>query len=88
LTQHTQDVSEKPFQVYPHAHHLGTTPLGNVNGFTDDMGTSTMYNNLSYAGASLFCTASHANPTFTAVLLSIRLGKHLSEKYERPSHAI
>ena len=88
LTQYIKEISEKPFPVHPHTHHLGTTPIGNVNGFTDDMGSSTMYNNLSYAGASLFCTASHANPTFTAVLLSLRLGKHLAEKYGLLSDAV
>jgi choline dehydrogenase-like flavoprotein len=40
-------------------------------------------NNLYVAGSAVFPTSSQANPTLTLIAMSLRLGKHLSQKLSR-----
>jgi len=61
------------------AHHMGTTRMGTdphtsvVDGNCRVHGVQNLY----VAGASVFPTSGHANPTLTLVALAIRLAEHL-----------
>ena len=63
-------------------HHVGTTRMGT------DVRTSVVdancrvhsVNNLFIAGSAVFPTSGQANPTLTLIALSLRLGKHLTQR--------
>lgn len=63
-------------------HHIGTARMGS------DVRTSVVdadcrvhsVRNLFVAGSAVFPTSSQANPTLTLIALSLRLGKHLSQR--------
>ena len=63
-------------------HHLGTARMGT------DARTSVVdadcrvhsVRNLFVAGSAVFPTSSQANPTLTLIALSLRLGRHLSQR--------
>lgn len=61
-------------------HLMGTTRMGRdpSRSVTDANGRVHGFSNLYVAGASLFPTASAANPTLTIVALALRLAKHLA----------
>jgi choline dehydrogenase-like flavoprotein len=77
------DEDEEKFRVDDTSHYLGTTRMGN------DAKTSVVdpnlrvhsAENLFVAGGSVFPTSGNINPTMVMVALSIRLAKHLREKY-------
>jgi choline dehydrogenase-like flavoprotein len=68
-------------------HHIGTARMGS------DVRTSVVdsdcrvhsVRNLYVAGSAVFPTSGQANPTLTLIALSLRLGKHLSERLEAAS---
>ena len=68
-------------------HHIGTARMGS------DVRTSVVdsecrvhsVRNLFVAGSAVFPTSSQANPTLTLIALSLRLGKHLSQRLEAAS---
>ncbi|NPC57286.1 FAD-dependent oxidoreductase [Caenimonas soli] len=68
-------------------HHIGTARMGS------DVRTSVVdsdcrvhsVRNLFVAGSAVFPTSGQANPTLTLVALSLRLGKHLSQRLELTS---
>lgn len=62
------------------SHHLGTTRMGHdpKSSVVDPTGRVHGLSNLYCAGGSVFPTSGCANPTFTIVALSIRLGEHLA----------
>ena len=63
-----------------HGHHLGTTRMATrpEDGVVDRNGRVHNVANLYVAGASVFPTGGHANPTLTLVALAIRLADHLA----------
>jgi choline dehydrogenase-like flavoprotein len=66
-------------------HHIGTARMGT------DPRTSVVdancrvhsVDNLFVAGSAVFPTSSQANPTLTLIAMSLRLGKHLSQRLAR-----
>ncbi len=64
------------------AHQIGTTRMAASaeNGVVDANCRVFGVNNLYVAGASVFPTSGHANPTLTLVALSIRLAHHLKSE--------
>jgi choline dehydrogenase-like flavoprotein len=64
------------------AHHLGTTRMASnpVEGVVDGDSKVHGIENLFVAGASVFPTGGHANPTLTLLALTLRLGDHLRAK--------
>lgn len=60
-------------------HHLGTTRIGHdeKTGVTDSHGQVFGVENLYVAGGSLFPAAGYANPTLTAIALTLRLADRL-----------
>jgi choline dehydrogenase-like flavoprotein len=71
-------------------HHIGTARMGT------DPRTSVVdadcrvhsVNNLFIAGSAVFPTSSQANPTLTLIAMSLRLGRHLSQRLSRRSAAV
>jgi choline dehydrogenase-like flavoprotein len=71
-------------------HHIGTARMGT------DPRTSVVdancrvhsVNNLFVAGSAVFPTSSQANPTLTLIAMSLRLGKHLSQRLNRKAVAV
>jgi len=71
-------------------HHIGTARMGS------DPRTSVVdancrvhsVGNLFVAGSAAFPTSSQANPTLTLIALSLRLGRHLSQRLaaRAPAH--
>jgi hypothetical protein len=61
-------------------HQIGTTRMGRnqKSGVVDRDCRVFGGNNLYIAGTSIFCSSAHANPTFTAVALAIRLAHKLA----------
>ncbi|HLO77577.1 MAG TPA: GMC family oxidoreductase [Magnetospirillum sp.] len=68
-------------------HHMGTTRMaaGPDRGVVDSQCRVFGMDNLYVAGASVFSTSSHANPTLTLVALAARLAAHLRELERRPA---
>jgi choline dehydrogenase-like flavoprotein len=64
-------------------HHMGTTRMSSSaeTGVVDEQCRMHGVNNLYVTGSSVFPTSGHSNPTFTAMALTLRLGKHLKEKF-------
>ncbi len=62
------------------AHHIGTTRMGisRETSVVDANSKVHGVDNLFVAGSSVFPTGGHANPTFSIVALSLRLGEHLT----------
>jgi len=62
------------------AHHIGTTRMSArpAHGVVDMQGRVHGVANLFVAGASIFPTSSHANPTLLAIATSLRLAQHLA----------
>lgn len=67
-------------QFNSNAHQAGTTRMGRdqQRSVVDANGKVHSSDNLYVAGSSVFPTSSHANPTLSIVMLSIRLGQHLA----------
>lgn len=63
------------------AHHIGTTRMSDDprSGVVDGQAKVHGVDNLFLAGASVFPTGGHANPTFTIVAQALRLADHLSQ---------
>lgn len=66
------------------SHHMGTTPMSDDPrmGVVDRDCRVHGIANLYVAGSSVFPTAGHANPTLSALALTHRLARHLSENRE------
>ena len=66
-------------QLLGASHHTGTTRMSkNIDrGVVDTNCKIHNLSNLYIAGASVFPTPSHANPTFTIIALTIRLAEHI-----------
>jgi choline dehydrogenase-like flavoprotein len=64
------------------AHNIGTTRMATSPEFGVVDTDCKVYGmkNLYIAGASVFPTSSHANPTLTLIALALRLGEHLRNK--------
>jgi len=60
-------------------HHIGTTRMATdpTQGVVDQNCTMHGISNLHIAGAAVFPTCGHANPTLTIVALSVRLAEHV-----------
>lgn len=67
-------------------HHMGTARMADspASGAVDAQCRVFGLANLYVAGAALFPTSSHANPTLTLVALAARLAEHLREQTRRP----
>ena len=63
-------------------HHIGTARMGADprTSVVDENCRVHSVNNLYVAGSSVFPTSSQANPTLTLIAMSLRLGKHLSQR--------
>lgn len=63
-------------------HHMGGTRMSDTarTGVVDRNLKVFGMNNLYVAGSSVYPTSGYANPTFTLVQLSLRLGNHLAER--------
>jgi choline dehydrogenase-like flavoprotein len=68
------------------AHSAGTTRMSNDprQGVVDADGAVFGLNNLYIAGASVFPTSGHANPTLMIMAMSIRLADHLRAAIKQP----
>ena len=68
-------------QLVVNGHHLGTTRMWNdaKQGVVDSNLKVHSLDNLYVAGSSVFPTACISNPTFTIIMLSIRLADHLKK---------
>ena len=65
------------------AHHIGTTRMSDDprSGVVDANCRVHATDNLYVAGASVFPTSGHANPTLTILALSLRLADHLADQF-------
>ena len=74
-------------QLAGNYHHIGTTRMSADprDGVVDADCRVHGSENLFVAGASVFPTGGHANPTLTIVALSVRLADHLRELTSRPA---
>lgn len=72
---------KKEIEVWPHAHQMGTTRMSANpgEGVVDTNCQMHEVNNLFIAGSSVFPTGGGINPTFTIVMLSLRLARHLQQ---------
>ena len=63
-------------------HHMGGTRMADApaRGVVDGHNRVFGVDNLFIGGSSVFATGGHANPTFTIVQLSLRLGDHLAQR--------
>ena len=63
-------------------HHIGTIKMGSssTEGVVDNNLKVFKYDNLYVSSSAVFPTSSNANPTFTIVALSLRLGNHLKKR--------
>ena len=63
------------------AHHMGTTRMSSSkkNGVVDKNCKVFGTTNLFIVGSSVFPTGGHANPTFTIIALSLRLGNFIKK---------
>lgn len=63
-------------------HHIGTTRMGSDprSSVVDANCRVHSVGNLYIAGSSVFPTSSQANPTLTLIALSLRLGRHLTQR--------
>ncbi|HVE53776.1 MAG TPA: GMC oxidoreductase, partial [Ramlibacter sp.] len=66
-------------------HHCGTARMGTDprTSVVDSNCRVHSVNNLFVAGSSVFPTSSQANPTLTLIAMSLRLGRHLSQRLMR-----
>jgi choline dehydrogenase-like flavoprotein len=66
------------------SHHMGTTRMAETasEGVVDKNCKVFGINNFYIAGSSVFTTAGHANPTFTIMQLTLRLGDHLNKSLD------
>ena len=73
-------------QLIVNGHHIGTTRMGESadDGVVDRNLKVFDLDNLYVAGSSVFPTTGITNPTFTIITLSIRLGRHLANKFSDP----
>jgi choline dehydrogenase-like flavoprotein len=64
------------------SHHIGATSMGNNQSIAvvDNHLKVFGFNNLYVAGTSVLPTGSHANPTLTALAMSLRLAEHLAKR--------
>lgn len=71
----------KEIEVWPHAHQMGTTRMSSdpKDGVVDVNCRVHSVANLYIAGSSVFPTGGGINPTFTIVMLSLRLAQHLRQ---------
>jgi choline dehydrogenase-like flavoprotein len=68
-------------EIHDAIHQMGTTRMGNGpdDGFVDANLKVFGIENLFVTGAAVFPSTGFANPTFTALALTLRLGDHLAE---------
>lgn len=82
-------VNESPADadIIDMAHTAGTTRMGNgpADSVVDPDGAVHGLDNLYLAGASVFPTVGHANPTLMILAMSIRLADHLRDRLGRSS---
>jgi choline dehydrogenase-like flavoprotein len=66
-------------------HHIGTTRMGTDprTSVVDAQCRVHSTENLFVAGSAVFPTSSQANPTLTLIAMSLRLGRHLSQRLSR-----
>jgi len=66
-------------------HHTGTARMGSDprTSVVDSQCKVHSVGNLFIAGSAVFPTSSQANPTLTLIAMSLRLGKHLSQRLAR-----
>jgi choline dehydrogenase-like flavoprotein len=66
-------------------HHIGTARMGSDprTSVVDAQCRVHSVNNLFVAGSAVFPTSSQANPTLTLIAMSLRLGRHLSQRLTR-----
>jgi choline dehydrogenase-like flavoprotein len=66
------------------SHHMGTTRMASTasEGVVDKNCQVFGINNFYIAGSSVFTTGGHANPTFTIVQLTLRLGEHINQSLD------
>lgn len=69
------------------AHHIGTTRMSAdpKSGVVDPDCRVHSVDNLYVAGASVFPTSGHANPTLAILALCLRLVDHLADRFSRPA---
>jgi choline dehydrogenase-like flavoprotein len=79
--QHTLEEDLMRFGAYG-GHHIGTARMGtDVRKSVVDADCRVhSVSNLYVAGSAVFPTSSQANPTLTLIALSLRLGRHLSQR--------
>lgn len=77
---------EESWTVREGCHHMGTTRMAEDagGGVVDRNARVFGVENLFVAGASVFASAGHANPTLTLLALAHRLADHLIERNEAP----
>ncbi|MCP4927145.1 MAG: hypothetical protein GY916_14515 [Gammaproteobacteria bacterium] len=70
-----------PDNIEGQNHHMCTTRMGStqLDGVVDSNQRVFGIDNLYIAGSSVFSTSGHANPTFTIVQMSLRLGDHITD---------
>jgi choline dehydrogenase-like flavoprotein len=71
-----------PIETSHHCHQMGTTRMSALpkDGVVDENSKVHHLNNLYIAGSSVYPTGGGCNPTFTLVMLSLRLGHYLDQK--------
>jgi choline dehydrogenase-like flavoprotein len=78
------DDSVKPNldQLWGGSHHMGTTRMSDdpKTGVVNASQRVHSIDNLYVGGSSVFATSGHANPTYTIVQLTLRLGDHLTAR--------
>ncbi len=81
LSDFIVDQSKPILPVGAHAHHMGTTRMSRDprHGVVDANCRVHGVDNLYVSGGSVFPTGGGINPTFTIVLLALRLSKHLAQ---------
>lgn len=81
----TNDEAPTLDQLWGGNHHMGTTRMSAdpSQGVVDANLKIHTLENLYVGGSSVFPTSGHANPTYTIVQLSLRLGDHLATQLQK-----
>ena len=80
IDEHIFD-SEKFEETFTGTHQMGGTCAGDSyhNSVVDKNLKVHLIKNLFVSGSSVFTTSGHGHPTYTIVLLSLKLGEHLKK---------